>query len=320
MKLHKTHKIGIVVSLAIALLIWGVSYLKGRNLFISEDAYHFVLTEVQGLSTSSPVFIKGYKVGQVRGITFTGERNEKLLITIGIEADYKLPKNTKAVMFSSDIMGSKGIRLEFGNKSKFHKTGDTLIAEIEKGLLEDIEPLKNKAENVIESVDSTLLAVRKVLNKENQENLSKTLANLETMSAELSSTSRSMNSRLPNILADIDSLSSMLANNRVNLEKIVSNFSSISDSLAQADMAATLKQVHGTVSHLNAVMDSIENGQGSLGKLVADDSLYNNLENSTQNLNLLLKDIKDNPNRYIHFSVFGRNENNEPPKSKGKQD
>jgi len=313
MKINNYQKTGIIVTLALALLIWGISYLKGDNLLTREALYYAVFEKVDGLTISSSVIIKGLKVGTVREIFFKEGNTDKVVVLIGIKRKYKLPKNTQAYLFSSDIMGTKAIQLIYGDdKNNYVQIGDTLSSKIEKDLMEQVNiqvvPLKNKAEKLMLSFDSVLIAIRAIFNEKTQENLSKsfssirtTLKNLETTTFTLDNIVQKEKGDIARIIANLDSITRSLVKNMNDLDRTFQNLASVSDSLKQSKI---IENIGHTVSNLNLMLAQINEGKGTIGMLMKNDTLYTNLQNTSYNLNRLVRDLRENPKRYINVSLI----------------
>lgn len=315
MKINRVHKIGFVVTMALALLIWGVSYLKDDNLFVNDNKFYAIYDHTGGIKISSPVFIHGYKVGIVSDLRFTNEKLDKIIIEMLVKSDFNVPENSTAYLYSADLMGTKAIELRIGDTTKFATDGDTLISDIELDLKDQVSmeilPVKKKAEDLMLSIDSILVVVQSVFNPKTQENLKKSFASIKTTLSNLERTTYTVDNLLQNkkgrinsIINNVDSIIAMTKNNSENFDKIISNFSAISDSIAKADISQTLQHVEQTLGQVNTITERINNGDGSLGELLNNDTLYYNIENTTYNLNRLIKDINENPKRYLHFSII----------------
>ncbi|MBN1250502.1 MAG: MCE family protein [Bacteroidales bacterium] len=315
MTTSKITRIGLLIIIALALLIWGVNYLKGKSLFKSENTYYVVYDRVNGLNNANSVLINGFKIGQVADIRFLQDTSEHLLVTLTIESKYRIKKGAVAQIFSEDIMGTKAIQIIKSESSEFHNDGDTLISSIEGDLKEQVNmqilPLKRKAESLISSLDSAILVVRSIFNEKTQENLRRTFAsikitisNLERTTFTLDTILNSEKSKLARIFSNIDAITGNLKNNNEKLSNIINNFSSISDSIAKADIASTLHKADSALVQFNNVLKAINEGDGTINQLLNNDTLYRNIENATYNLNKLLRDMHENPKRYVHFSIL----------------
>ncbi|NOU60761.1 MlaD family protein [Marinifilum caeruleilacunae] len=314
MKISKDAIIGVVVIGAIVILIWGVNFLKGFNMLSSEQTFCAKYERVDGLKNSSPVTLRGYKIGQIKSIRFS-PKADNLIVEFSISDEFQLPDNTVARIVSSDIMGTKEIKLIPGNSAKILATGDTLIGSIEGDLKEQVSmqmlPLKRKAENLMSSVDSVLTVIQYIFNKDTRENLTRSFSSIEQTFQKLENTSGTLDTivtgqktHMENIISNVDSITSNLKQNNRNITNILTNFSSLSDSLQAAEIAETINNAKLTLRQSNEILEKINSGEGSMGMLVNNDTLYMNLEAASNSLTNLLIDLKNNPKKYMHFSLF----------------
>jgi len=307
-------KIGFFATVCIAAMFWGINFLKGKNVFSPNHIYYTIFSQVDGLENTNPVLINGFKVGLVKNIQFEEGNTGKFLVTLLVGKKYKIPEKTVAKMISTGIMGGKAIKLEVPAGDIYHNPGDTLPSQIETGLIDQlghqIAPVKQKAESLMVEFEKTLKIMSEIFNEENREQLSQSFANLNKAlysinqtAAELDTT-LSANGTLRKIFTNIESISLNLKNNNKDITKMVKNFSAISDTIAKIKIASTMIQVDSAMRQFNAVVTKINSGKGTLGNLVQNDTLYYNLENASRSLELLIKDVKENPKRYINFSVI----------------
>lgn len=315
MKFSKDAKIGLVVVGAIVILIWGINFLKGFNVFSSEQIFYARYERVDGLKKSSSVTLKGYKVGQIKSIKFSGASADHLLVEFSISDQFKLPANSIARIESADIMGTKEIKLIPGTGKTLLQTGDTLKGSIEGDLKEQVSmqmlPLKNKAEKLMSGVDSVLTVIQYIFNKNTRDNLTKSFGSLEHTFKKLENASGTLDtiitgqkSHLENIFSNVDSITENLKDNNKNISTILTNFSSISDSLSAADISQTINNAKTTLKQTSEILEKINSGKGSMGMLINNDTLYTNLEAASNGLTNLLIDVKNNPKKYMHFSLF----------------
>ena len=323
MKLSREIKIGLVFIIAIALLIWGLNYLKGNNPFSKQRTFYAIYERVDGLVAANPVNLNGLKIGQVNSLAFTNDGSANIVVKFVIKNDILIPVNSSARIYSEDIMGSKAINLILGDSEAYCMDGDTLISDIEAGLMAEVnkqvQPIKIKAENLIASIDSMVTIVRYVFNEEMRDNLSasvesikNTISNLERTTQKIDTIVMSEASSIDLIVSNIESVTATLKDNNDNINNILSNLSAVSDTLAGADLSKTLEATNQTLKDFSELLRKIEQGEGNLGLLLKDDSLYYSLLNTTNELNALLEDLKLNPDRYIHVSVFGKNASKNP--------
>ncbi len=308
-------KIGILITASLLILIWGINYLKGKSLFNKENNYFVVYEKIDGLKKGNAVVINGFQIGQVSSIKLLPQLSGKILVNLSVKEDYKIPLGSEARLTSSDLMGTKEIRIKLSDSDKYHQADDTLKQDIERDLMEEMNiqilPVKNKAENLMLSFDSVLIAVRSVFNENTRNNLKKsfesikrTINNLENTTFNVDNIVSVQGKKVNEILANIYSISENLKNNNAAITTVLQNFSDISDSIAKADVKQTINNANNVLTTVDIIMKRIESVEGSLGQLLNNDTLYYNIENVTYNLNRLIRDLNDNPKRYINFSAF----------------
>ena len=315
MKYRKEIIIGLVFIAALALFIWGFSFLKGFNLFKEQRVLYAVYDQVSGLSKANPVSINGLKVGQVSDIYFDPSYSGKIIVEITIETQLPIPRNSVALIYSSDLMGSKAIDLKLGSDSLLVANGDTLGTRVEASLKEavnqQIQPLKAKAEELILSIDSVVTVIKEIFNEQARDNLTSSLASVQATFENLESASYNLDQmiaaekvRFGEIMFNLESITTTIRENEDDIDNIISNFSVISDSLAQADIPRTFANINRVVGDVADIVDKINSGEGTLGMLVNNESLYRDLQKSAEQLSLLLEDLRVNPKRYVRFSLF----------------
>ena len=287
-------KIALLVITALIILYFGLNYLKGINLFDPINKYYAHYESVEGLAVSCPVYVKGYKVGQVSDIMYDFSKEVPFLIEFTADKNLKLPKGTVAEMFDDGLMGGKAIRLIMSESEEYILNGDTLSSEKAEGLMDLLsEKVLPQLYKTVEDVDSVIVTVQQLLASSEVKN---SLASIETASKELSATSQRlrclMDGKVPAVVANIDTIS-------MDLKKVSSD-------LKEVDYANLLSKVDSTMVNLQSLSNSLNDKNGSLGLLLRDKSLYNNLDSTVNSANLLLKDLKENPKRYVHFSLFGK--------------
>lgn len=318
MKLSKEFKIGVVVVCAIAAFIWGINFLKGSNIFSHKYYLYAVYPKIDGLIPANPVLISGYKIGQVTDIELLkGDKKNRVLVKFLLTEDVNIPKGSIARSVSSDLLGSKAVEIIFSQNSEFVKSGDTLLAETESGFKEALDkriaPIQAKAESLISSMDSVITVVNSILNKKTRDNLDKSFESIHKAILSLEQTAYKLDdligtekAKISNILTHMNSITANLDKNGQKIDNIINNISNLSDSLAKSQLKEAITDADKSLKELNILLAGINKGQGTLGKMAKNDSLYNNLNKSSADLDRLLKDLRLNPERYIHFSVFGR--------------
>ncbi|SKB34524.1 MlaD family protein [Daejeonella lutea] len=310
MKITNETKVGVLAAVAIAILIIGYSFLKGNDVFSSENEFYARYDRVDGLAISKPVLVNGYQIGRVSDLTL--QPNGQILAQFKIDPEYAIPKNTIAKLESTDLLGGKAIVFELGTGSDFAKDGDTLNANIQKNLTDQIEPIQKKAEQIIARMDSVLTSVNATLSPEFQRNFDRSFASiartLETMEGTTKTvdglvTSQSV--KIAAIMSNLESITGNFKNNNAKITNIMSNFEKLSDDVAKANFAQTIAEANKAVADLQVIVNKVNTGQGTLGQLINDEKMYNNLNNAAANLDKLMIDLKANPKRYVSFSVFG---------------
>ncbi|HET8830281.1 MAG TPA: MlaD family protein [Pelobium sp.] len=310
MKISNETKVGILAALAIAIFIVGYNFLKGNDIFSSENEFYAKYDTVDGLAISKPVLVNGYQVGRVSALTL--QKNGQIIVQFKIDPEYAIPKNTIARLETTDLLGSKAVVFDLGNSLKYAVDGDTLNANVQANLMEQVEPIQKKAEVIIAKLDSLLTSVNTILNPEFQKNINRSFASIARTLETLESTSKTVDGtvsiqarRIDVILANAESISNNLKNNNQKITSIMNNMNSFSDQLAKTQIQTTIENANKAVMELQTAVNKINDGTGSISLLLNDSKLYDNLNNSAKNLDNLMIDVKANPKRYVSFSIFG---------------
>ncbi len=313
MKINSKVKIGVLAVLTIAVLFWGINFLKGNDIFSNVNKYYINYENIQGLSLSSAVYVRGLKVGQVKEISLNNENYDNILVQITVEDKIKIPKGTIARIFSSDLMGTKSIELRMGKSFSMLENGDFLIPEIEESLGNQVKlqmvPLKMKAENLMGSFDSALVVIRSVFSDNTKEDFRKSISGIKLTFDNLQRLSKTLDTLfsgddIQHIFTNAESITDNIAKNNASIKQIINNLDQITDSIAKSNVVKTINNAATSLEMLNSILDKVNKGEGSLGLLVNNDSLYNNLENASRDLDILIKDLNENPKKYVHFSII----------------
>lgn len=318
MKISREVKLGFIGAVTLFLFVWGLSYLKGKDILGRQLTIFAEYDNVSGLVETNPVVVSGVKIGQVDRIYFHPDGSGKIMVRMIVGRDIGIPVNSVARLTGADFMGFREIDIILGDSRVNVFNGDTLATLTSASLTEEVSqqiaPLKHQAENLLAQIDSVLAVVQNIFNAETRENISQsiesikqTIVTIEKTTATVDTTFSRQASRLAVILSNAESISNNLRQNNEAITNIIQNFSELSDTMAALEIAKTMEDVNKTMEALSAAMDKINRGEGSLGLLVNDEELYRNLETSSKQLELLLEDIRQNPRRYINVSVFGRN-------------
>ena len=305
MKFTKEIKVGFLAVLGIMMSVFSYNYLKGINLFENNRKLTVKYEKVDGLSVSNPVTMNGFKIGKVQKINFNSKNTRELLVDIVIENDVIFPKTSLAELYETGLIGGKAIAIipDYKNDSTIAIDGDYLKGVIKPGLTELVNQILPQVQLQIEAVmknaEIVLQNINTLFDDETKKELKSSIEDFSNLARSLSETS--------------DEISKLIANNSENLTNSLSDFRSasnnikiITDSLKSDDINSITTNLNSLVNNLNSITTSLKNSEGTAGKLINDKSIYDNLENATNQLNRLIEDIKLNPNRYINFSVFGK--------------
>ena len=308
MKISRELKTGIVAILIIAASIWGYNFLKGQNLFNTSPRTYFAeFNNVQSLNTASLVTVNGMKVGKVIEITFNKNVNRRgqLIVEFGVENDFEFSKNSIAKIYSASLMGGKSLAIVPSYEGENALSGAFLKGEVETDIFASVgdilNPLQAKLESAIVNADSLLLGLNQTIDKDTRKNIRNTIANLNTTVSNFKKSSISLEELLSE---NKDKLGTSIT----NVEIATGNFAKISDSLVNANLSQTITKLKSTISNFDNILAGIDRGEGSIGKLMKDEALYSNLENASKELEELLREMKENPKRFVHFSLFGKKE------------
>lgn len=304
MKITREVKTAVLVIGAILLFIWGYSFLKGRDLFNSYKTFYVIYDDVEGLSPSAPVTLNGLVVGQVNGITFVDNETGRLRIEMQVKTDFPISKTSHATLYEPSLLGGKQIAIIPDMKNtQLAESGDQLIAGLKPGMLsvvgEKLSPLQTKVESTVVTADSLLTSLNRVFDVRTQQNMRVAIAELTATMQEFNQAAHSLNGMVSDNKSKIDGT-------LTNLNYASANFAKLTDSLNQANIGQTVKNLEKSLANVDKIINDVESGKGTLGKLMKDEAMYNNLRDASNELKELLADVKNNPKRYVHFSVFGK--------------
>jgi len=304
LKLSREIKTAILALSGIVLFIFIFYYLKGENILDNTKEISAIYDNVEGLAPSAPVTINGLKIGKVQSIHFTKDLSGKLNVNLRIDSDFEFSKNSTAQLYESGLIGGKAIAIipAFDGAPNV-ESGDLLKSDVKPGLTDLVNqrltPLQEKIETMMVSADSLLVNLNSLFDSKTKSNIKSSIAELTTTIASFRSTSESLNE----LVADN---SSSIGETITNFNEISEDLTHLSSSLATADFDTIMADLKSTISSFDQLLTAIENGEGSVGKLMKDEAVYNNLQGATKQLEELLEDMKLNPKRYVHFSLFGK--------------
>jgi phospholipid/cholesterol/gamma-HCH transport system substrate-binding protein len=319
MKYSKYVKLGLLVVITMAILFWGLNYLKGNDVFKRSSYYYVVYERVDGLLEANKVTMNGYQIGQVKDISFAPNKSGNLIVTIMVNSEFKIPVNSLAQIVSSDIMGTRSIRMILSQENTFYQINDTIPGAIESDLKEQVSlqvlPIKNKAEQLLSTLDSAITVLTVIFNEDARENLSesfeninRTIENAQLITSDLQQIVSAEKGNIQQILVNIEEITSFLSNNTAELEKTIKNLSSFSDTLSQISVSPIITNIAEASNQILSLLEKINSDENTAGLLLNDDQLYHSITTLSENLGFLINDIQANPKRYLQFSAidFGK--------------
>lgn len=310
MKISNEVKVGIIAIVTIIVFIWLYNFLKGKNLLNKDATYYSVYQKVGGLAESSPVEVNGYRVGVVQSITFIDPSSGRLLVQFSVDKDFRIPQNTVAEIVPVSLLGGMKVQFVYGDGPGFYEFHDTIPGRLAESLTDMLEteliPVKNRISHLISEVDSVISSINEIMSASFKKDLGNTMANLNNTTGNIDEIIDSKEGDLKTMVESLSKFSNMLSENTQKMSNTFTNLQSISDTLAAADIYSTVANLKASLEKTAVLVDNLNEGEGTAGKLLTNDSLYVNLNQSLENLSLLLEDLKNNPKRYVQFSVFGR--------------
>ena len=303
MRLSKEIKAAFFVLSTILLFIFGFNYLKGSSILDKQKTIYAVYDEVDGLLVGANVMINGLSIGNVTELDFL-PNSTKILVTLKVKDKLSFSSKSTASIYETGVLGGLAISIEpLFERESIVKTGDTLMSSVRPGLTElinrQIEPLSRQLQSTITSVDSIFTGASNVLNRQTQEEIKESI-NV------LTSAINAINNSSLIIEETLTSKNTQINNTIDNIENISSNLSNVSDELNSFGLSSLLTNLEVSVDGISSIIDKLDSDDSTLGKLINEDEVYNNLNSSIESLNILINDIKANPKKYVHFSVFGR--------------
>ena len=310
MKLTPEIKTAIMMIAVIGLFIFGFSYLKSNDVFSKDRTFYAVYNDAEGMAVGTPVTINGFQVGSVQNISFLNSSGN-LIIKFRVENKFEFNSNSTAKIYEAGLIGGKAIAIVPSSKdAPLAKSGDTLQAAISPGLTElvnnKLSPLQDKIEAMIVNADAALQNINSILDEPTRANLKLSVEGFSNSMQELDKLGKSLN-------AVVSGKDGQLKNTMAELNTASKNLAAITSDVANADIGTTLNELKTVTSSLSNILKNMDEGKGSAGKLLNDDALYSNLSEASNALNLLLEDMRENPKRYVHFSIFGKKQQSYKP-------
>ena len=299
MELSNEIKTAILVLSGILMFIVGFSYLKSNNIFSSDRTFFAIYDDIEGVSVGTPVTVSGFNVGSIQDISFY-QNTMDILVKFRVENKVKFSKNSVAQIYETGLIGGKALAI-LPNNGPLAQSGDTLRSSIAPGLTElvndKLSPLQEKIESTFVSADSLLKNINNVLDVNSQNQIKESFSQLSDLAINLKESAENLNSIINSNEIKINDIVS-------NVDNFSSNFSSLSNSFS--DVEVIIGNLTKTSNNLNSIIDEISSGDGTFNQLIYDDSMIKSLNEASNNLNLLMEDLRLNPKRYVHFSLFGK--------------
>lgn len=303
--MSKEVKVGLLAAISLVVLYFGFHFLKGSDVFSRSNTYFVEYDNVDGLTPSNPVLLNGYPVGRVIQIDLVPQKNNLLRVSLDIRKNIGLPEGTKAILVDGGLLGGKAIRLDMGNSDKMLPDESELISGKELGIM---ALLQQQASPVLKHADSLMLNLAVVSEgfKETGESLNKVLANFDNTGNSLNLILSENRTKISGLMNNMNKLSESLVETEKSIKPLLSNANTLIDSLNALSLGNTIAKAHKTLDELQKLLSGIKAGDGTAGKLLTDDALYNNLNYTMISLNQLLANFREHPKRYINVSVFGK--------------
>ncbi|MGB4291667.1 MAG: MlaD family protein [Bacteroidales bacterium] len=309
-KISNELKVGVIAIITILAFIYLYNYLKGKDLFSTMASYYVIYDDISGLTESSPVEINGYKAGVVQTINLMNDNTGRLLVELSIKKNYAIPRGSVAEITSVSLIAGMKVRLLYGPGPEVYRNGDTIPGRLSPPILttfeKDFSVIREKVNNLIDELDTAISGINDLLSPEFRSNLKGSISNINQTTASLSDIMGTKKTELKDAIDNFTAFSSMLASSSGKIDRTVSNLQAITDSISASGLYESLTSLKMTLEETRTLLDGINKGKGTAGQLVSNDTLYRNLSSSLASLDILLKDLKENPKKYVHFSIFGR--------------
>jgi len=320
MKINNETKIGLMAVVGIALLVFGFNFLRGKSLFKKEKHIYAVYQDVQTLAKSNPVVINGVQIGRIENVD-GGKDMRRIVVTVNLTKDVNIPDNSLAVI-NPNLLGSPSLEIQLGNSTTYLKNNDTLLTTLSSGAFDEalkiINPVLYEVRNAVKSLDSVMHVVTGVFDPTTKNNIKGIISNLNTTTASFALSAASLqeilnvqNGALASSLKNVSDFTANLNSNNRKLDSILENARAASQKFADIDLKNTLDTLNAAVVNFKKSSDKINSKDGSIGLLLNDTKLYDNLESTANKLNILLDDIRVHPKRYLNISVFGKKDRGE---------
>jgi len=307
--MKKEIKIGAFALGMVVLLYFAINFIRGTSLFGNSVSYYAVYPKVSGLHPQSQVLIKGIAVGTVGNIALSSNSGGEVIVQLNIRSRYNIPSDSEARIFTDGFLGGKAVEVVIGSSNNYLSRGDTLRSSIEVDLIEaltsELENVKAAGGKIVDNFMETVTRINTLL-EQNTEAINMTMNNLSAISSDIKSVTSSQNAHIQNLITNLSLFSASLNSSSEDLTEALANINAITDSLKQSNLPLVIDSFAATVGQIDTLLEKINSGDGTMGKLVNDDALYDSLATSLGTLNRLMQDLQEHPGRYINLSIFGR--------------
>ena len=303
----KKIRVALLCIAAIAIFYIGANFLKGINVFHKKTYFYCVMNDAGGIQQNTPVYLGGYKIGTVQSVELLSANPPRVCAEIMLNERVDIPKDSKLQIASSGLLGGMQLDLMMGTSSSYFQSKDTIPCFKVPGMLDGIDEMKGKISSVLASVDTIGLELKDVLHKEGGgQDLIATLDNIAAITENFNQILSQNKGKVSNVMSSLERFGKTLDEASPQLNEILQNFDNISDTIAKSEIAQVITNANNAIKEVETLINKVNKGEGTVGNLLNDDSIAKKLDDSINSLNLLLKDLKEHPKRYVHFSVFGK--------------
>lgn len=322
MKISNETKVGALTAIAITLLILGFNFLRGKTLFKTGNFIYAKYNDTKGIMVSNAVFINGFQVGSVFEIENADQNLSSIIVAIKLKDYYNIPVNSIATI-KDNPLGTPNIQIALGDAKQYLQTGDTVLTGSNAGLMGDLMnklgPVSDQIKTTVHSLDSVLKNINSIFDPNTKNNLQAVIGNINKVTASLVVSSASIQSMMnqqsgaiTQSMNNVASFTKNLSDNNEKVTKMLGNMEKTTENLSKSDIAGTVDKLRTTISNLNTILEKVSSKDGSLGKLMNDKALYDNLTNTVRSANILMDDLRVHPKRYVNISVFGKKDKSGP--------
>lgn len=311
MKLRNEYQIGIAVLVTFIVLILGINFLKGKTFFSGQKTYYAIYDDVTGMHESSYIYVNGMKAGHVVKISPMTRKNDKFLVELSVDKNIDIPKDSRLTLFSTGLMSGQALRIDLGKSETLLQTKDTMQGGIEKGLTDEIAPMGETLSSILKRIDTLINTLNRTIDEQAKQNIQLTLTNINQISQRLNNVAMNVDNlvskdkdKLDRIVSNVESITRNLVDNNQAISNIINRFDNISSDIEKQNIGSTLAKVKTSLESINSMLNKIEKGEGNIGMLLSDEGLYRNITSAAKDLDELILDLKKNPKKYIHVSVF----------------